>query len=341
MSSNDSGPPAQRRRKLVLRKIPNLGPLPVVRPPQKSIPFISFELSADAEAAAAITSSPSQAGPLPMGRADEAEAWTGAGHAFAHPASSLTQAPLGAHRAARSQNPASDANPYPMISPASDANPHATMAPVVASSIRLPAPMPMEQGALLLGQATLAPRRSSTLLAVGGSIAGVVLAATLGVAVGERTARPTRTSATMQAVSPATEVRPATSVASAARGSQTMAAPALAAPVIVQLEPTTIGAPPFVHEAITTAVTGQPARAPATTQAATVPAEATRAPAVSAPPAASSSSNRVAGGEVDTTALSASAAAMVPEIPPSPPPAVDPLVQAVREDIREEQTHAK
>src|SRR4029077_3485553 len=188
--------PAQRRRKLVLRKIPNLGPLPVVRPPQKSIPFITFELSADAEAAAAITSSPSHAGPLPMGRAGETEAWAGAGQAFAHPASSLTQEPLGAHRASRSQSPASDANPHP------------TMAPVVASSIRLPVPMTMEQAALLPGQATLAPRRSSTLLAVGGSVAGVVLAATLGVAVGERTARPTRTSATMQAVSPAAEVRP-------------------------------------------------------------------------------------------------------------------------------------
>jgi hypothetical protein len=331
MSSNDSGSPAQRRRKLVLRKIPNLGPLPVVRPPQKSIPFISFELSADAEAAAAITSSPSHAGPLPTGRAGETVAWAGAGQAFAHPASSLAQEPLGAHRASQSQSPASDTNTHP------------TMAPVVASSIRLPEPMPMEEAAMRLRQATLAPRRSSTLLAVGGSVAGVVLAATLGVAVGERTARPTRTSATMQAVSPAAEVRPPTSVANAARGSQPIAAsaPSPAAPGVIQLEPTTIGAPSVVHEAIATAVTALPTRVPAATHAAAVPAETPTAPAIAAPPAASSSTNRVAAGEVEPTAPSASAAAMVPEIPSSPAPAVDPLVQAVREDIREEQTRAK
>ncbi len=316
-SSDDFGSGAPRRRKLVLRKIPVAGPLPAVRPPQKSLPFAAEVLSLEAEAAAAITSSPSRGGPatLPRPRAGEDPA---------HASGAQAQEPAGYawHRAP------------PREPPRKEVSLRATVAPVVASSH--PSGRPARRSAWT---------RASKLLAVGGSLAGVAVFAALGIAVGERSARPGAAAASLQAPPPrALETTGAAPVTGGTMTAPTTAQPTpaenMASVVAAEMKPVPIQALPIVHTA-----PAAPAGASTWKAQAEKPASAQSSAAVGAvfsvqAPGTAESSAQTALKVVESTASSANGA-IAPEVPASPPPAVDPLVQAVREDIREEESRSK
>jgi hypothetical protein len=359
MSSNESRPPGHRPRKLVLRKIPTAGPLPDVRPPQRSIPFFdSAESFADAEAAAAITTSPSRVGPLPVSPLP-------APPMAARPLPVSPVPPAGlpmAEAPIRSPRPAA-ATVLPQVQelaavvrarwpsqvPIAESDPRATVAPVVAppSSAGLPLDAQGPRRSIW-ARVARASTRASTLRAVGACLVGIALFAALGVEVGERSSHPAPASAAMQPVSAETKSvvsvvtpaqRPDPLPASSVDPSKLAAASVAPMPMVEVVKPTTIEAPPIAHAA---PVAASPTKAPPPASSgatsggviAAAPAKQTTA-ASAATPADGPTKDVVQAGE------EAASAPVAPEIPPSPAPTVDPLVQAVREDIREDEARRK
>jgi hypothetical protein len=312
MSSDDFGSPAQRRRKLVLRKIPTPGPLPVVRPPQKSLPFVSELVSAEAEAAAAITSSPSREELSPLQRARAVDP-------ASHPTPPARQQPAGRWA------------PPPSGLAISELLPRATVAPVVTSTHpeRIPAERPVWT-------------RVSTIQAVGGGLAAIALFAALGFAVGERAERPASASANLQSPSPAIETTRTLTVPSH------VLTPAYLPPTPTEnvasaaeseMKPLPVESLPVVRGTSRTAASAAPPKAQAERPASSSPVD--RATVSMQPPAAEDSSGEGTSNAAEPTGSSPGTAEIAPEAPPAAPAGVDPLVQAVREDIREEESRSK
>ncbi len=341
MSFNDSGPPAGRRRKLVLRKIPAPGPLPVVKPPQKSLPFVSVDASAEAEAAAAITSLPPRGmASLEPQRtvADSPRALAQGGVRGSRPQPDEIPA---AYRARLPSQVPFRAPPYE--APPSETGTRATVAPTATSA--RPAGMAREHVGSPWIRFARASTRGSTLLVAGGCVVALAIFATLGLEVGERSGRPA--AASLQAVSQATaETKASVPVPSQAQKlvpsvthpSSEQAAKATA----TEAERTTpIATTPRV---VRTMAAVAPAAAPEKTPTTPAPAMSgwAIAQAPTAQPSSPSDTNaQAARSAVDPAASAATSAAVAPEIPPTPAPTVDPLVQAVREDIREEEARTK
>jgi hypothetical protein len=217
-------------------------------------------------------------------------------------------------------------------SPASDPGARITVPPVVAT---------LPPVALVPSRASLLPRRrfsaDSKLLAGGGALAAAMLVLALGVMLGQRTAQPP------PAAAAATGPYPLVVETKAAAVAMPLPAAAVAVATGAAIEPVA----PKVDVPLTIDVQQLPTARPAVRAApahVTPLAGASAGWTVATRPLAAAQAAKASGPAIETPTPAegfepvASAAAAVPEIPVTPPPPVDPLVQAVREDIREDET---
>jgi hypothetical protein len=188
---------------------------------------------------------------------------------------------------------------------------------------------------LLAAAAEPRPRsiRVSTLLAVGGGLAAIALVAVLGVAAGERSTHTSTAQAALPAPDPvAVETKSTARIASATPALPLVEKPAENAPSAAAAELGPASPPQAAGHAA--ARTPKAKAAGASHEKAAALAKTAQAPS-------SDDSDTQASKAAEPADPAASETALAPEIPSSAPAPVDPLVQAVREDIREDQARTK
>jgi hypothetical protein len=323
MSAHDPRPSAPRPRRLVLRKIQDgtylgpaatsskssLTPLPMVRPPPRpSSPVLPETYALDSAALAAMTP--------PAPRAAELQP---------RPRPASVRTPLPSTTPAPDPQFYAPARSYPPAStPVGERNPRNSVAPVVAS-------LPPHTAAFIPSALPTRARFSadSKLLAGGGALAATMLALAVGVFLGKGSARSAASAASAPASYTAAVETPAVVVfapppvvvRAAVPAQPTVETMAIAATIDVQQLP--VAPRPRVRPWVvaTAKVPNAGGWTVAAPQAGSTPASAAK-PSVSPPPA-------------DPPAVEANEA---PEVPATTAAAVDPLVQAVREDIREDES---
>jgi hypothetical protein len=209
----------------------------------------------------------------------------------------------------------------------------ARFAPVSVAPVSAPS---RYEELLLAAAAEPRPRsiRVSTLLAVGGGLAAIALVAVLGIAAGERSAHTSASQAALPVPDPLpVETKSAAHVASATPALPLVEKPAENAPsaAAAELSP---ASPPQAAAGHAAARTPKAKAVGAAHEKAAALAKTAQAPN-------SDDSDTQASKAAEPADPAASETALAPEIPSSAPAPVDPLVQAVREDIREDQARTK
>jgi hypothetical protein len=336
MTAHDPRPSASRPRKLVLRKIADgsypalaattsnstLTPLPMVRPPPRlSSPALPEIIAVDAAAVAAMTPpAPRAAAPVPS---FPVRVRTPAPEPAMPPRAPVYPPAMYGHTPARAF-----VAPIAQPSPPSQGSGRNTVAPVVAS---LPPPSALFAPPQPRARVPFSP--DSKLLAAGGALAATMLALAVGVFLGKGSAHASASAAASQGAYPViVETR-------AAVGAAPLAAvdpPPAAAPVPVEkatvaltvdVQQLPVAPRPRVRPWVVATPKGPNAGwTVADTRAPSAQPPATKTPQTAAPAAPAEESEPIAN-----------AGPAQPEIPVGAPAAIDPLVQAVREDIREDE----
>jgi hypothetical protein len=368
MSGQDSPPQNPRRKKLVLRKIavdgasvPDTwsnsytGPLPVVRPPPR--PSFTNEAVIEAEPDAEPEIISEMAIDATVIVAPSPDAWAAAAMTAAVPRASDAVKMRSAFPVEATRTPSPVAAAVAALAPLAppETSSRTTVSPVVATLAPVDSPAPLPS----FGRSRFS--LDSKVLAAGGAMAAAMLLVALGVFLGVRSTR--STAATTASSAPATLGTFPVVVDAKASGSMPSAppvavdVPSVAAPVAEKADPIgpvaksdRAGARDHTSGAskgdapLTIDVSQLPAAQPARTKwtpVAPPKAEATGWTVAGVAPVPAAPPNSARGGAAEWAPSdappAASGAAPAAEIPATPQAPVDPLVQAVREDIREDE----